>query len=408
MGAGLFFLHSIFRTAQFNSLEKRSFLKLIDKFLAGKANPAEEQMLENYLDNFQQPPVPMPENADWKEKLLVRINNNKERKVGKVVRLRPVIWYGAASLLLFIGAASWWLTRPSAASHEMVYTAKAPAGIQPGSSGAVLTLEDGRTVPLDSATSSSWQVTQSGSQAIGQQGMLVYVEKQSDDELPPTYNTLTTPRGKEFRVRLPDGSTVMLNAASSIRFPTSFRGDERKVYITGEAYFKVAQDASKPFIAVTRDNNEVRVLGTEFNLNAYEDEPLIKTTLLNGRVQVVHTTPDKQSQLILEPGQEAYTINGKVTLVPDANHQSSVAWLNKQFSFDGTDLRSVLRQLSRWYDIDIVYNYSGRPTFSGSVYRSENIEEILKVIAFTSNVTFKWEGRKLIVLPGDEETENIK
>ncbi len=383
-------------------MEKLSFLQLIDKFLAGKAEPEEQQMLENYLNSFQEQQVPMPENADWKEQLLDKINQKKQPRKVKTFYMRPVTWYAAASMLLLIGATTLWLRQSPEVQQKAIYVAKAPADIKPGSTGAVLTLEDGTTVPLDSATSPSWKVAQSGSQAMGQQGMLVYVENESDDDPAPTYNTLTTPRGKEYRIKLSDGSTVVLNAASTIRFPTSFKGVERKVYVTGEAYFKVAGDASKPFIAVTRDNIEVRVLGTEFNLNAYEDEPLIKTTLLKGRVQVMNTTSGRQSQIVLEPGQEAHTIDGKIMLIPDANYQTAIAWLNKQFSYDSAPLKSVLRQLSRWYDIDIEYQYAGNPTFSGSVYRSEDIEEILKIIAFTSNVTFKWEGRKLVVMPGNE------
>ena len=200
------------------------------------------------------------------------------------------------------------------------------------------------------------------------------------------YNTMTTPRGGQYRLTLPDGTQIWLNAASSITYPTAFVGPERKVEITGEVYFEVAKNEKMPFKVKLRDETEIRVLGTHFNVNAYADEPLVRTTLLEGSVMINNS--------VLKPGQ-AYS-NGKVT---EADTEAAVGWKNGVFIFNRDNLTSVMRQLSRWYDVDVEYQGSlASRTFSGKIKRDLGLLDLLDGLKST-DVRFKIEGKKLIVTP---------
>jgi transmembrane sensor len=180
----------------------------------------------------------------------------------------------------------------------------------------------------------------------GQVAYKVIGGKQSD----VLFNTLTTPRGGQFRLALPDGSEVWLNAASSIKYPTAFTGKDRKVEITGEAYFEIAHDASKPF-KVRVNGMEVNVLGTHFNINAYHDEAFVNTTLLQGKVSLTKAG----AVALLRPGQQARVDNTRsISVLNNVDVDQVVAWKNGYFSFEKADLQTVMRQIARWYDVDII------------------------------------------------------
>jgi len=205
---------------------------------------------------------------------------------------------------------------------------------------------------------------------------------------------LSTPRAAQYQLVLPDGSKVWLNAASSIHYPTAFAGKERKVEITGEAYFEVAQDARLPFIVKT-NGMEVKVLGTHFNVNAYEDEAMVRTTLLEGAVLM---TKDAATAL-LQPGEQAQlTKAGDLKLVHNADIAEAVAWKNGLFQLNSADVPAIMRQMARWYDVEIVYE-EGVPDghISGKVPRGMNLSQVLEIFE-VSGVHFKIEGRKIIVL----------
>jgi ferric-dicitrate binding protein FerR (iron transport regulator) len=260
--------------------------------------------------------------------------------------------------------------------------------IAPGSTKAILTLADGSTVALDSTGN---RVISQGGTAIRQQGgQLEYDVRGEHASL--SYNMLVTPRGGQFRITLPDGSKVWLNAASSLRYPTAFINNTRTVEITGEAYFEVAPDAAKPFKVKVNDRTEILVLGTAFNVNAYTDEPTVNTTLLDGAVRINTQT--------LTPGQQAQVNTaGAIKLVNDVDVSETVAWKNGIFSFNNADVRTVMRQIGRWYNIEINYEQAVYTTkFKGKIGRDLNLTDALEVLK-KAGVNFKVEGRTVTVMP---------
>jgi ferric-dicitrate binding protein FerR (iron transport regulator) len=305
-------------------------------------------------------------------------------------------WWAAAAVLLLVGAGIvLWQQRsaPSdTAAVPVVHTIKA------GAAGAVLTLANGQTVVLDSL-GSGVIARENGANVLLKNGQLTYdtmgIISMPDSKDMATYNTMTTPRGRQFQLVLPDGTKVWLNAASSVRYPTAFTGKERKVVITGEAYFEVAADALKPFLVSVDNKTDIQVLGTHFNVNAYKDEPAVKTTLLQGSVRVV---PKGAAPVLLHPDEEC-VLQADGAVVNKVEVETAVAWINGMFYFKSADLQMVLRQIARWYDVDIKYDGKVNARFSGSMYRSENIEELLKIIEFTSNVKCTINQKTITVSP---------
>lgn len=214
------------------------------------------------------------------------------------------------------------------------------------------------------------------------------------------YNTVSTRRGGQFQIVLPDGSKVWLNTVSSLRFPTAFTGTERVVELKGEAYFEVAKNAAMPFVVhvgtVGEKDMDVRVLGTQFNVMAYDNEAEIRTTLLEGAVKVMKGDKSK----VLTPGEQVkLDKQGGLTLDEKADVELAMAWKNGFTSFKSADIRSIMRQVERWYDIDVVYegNVPER-TFSGGISRDANLSELIRLLE-VSKIHFKIEGRKLTVTP---------
>jgi len=269
--------------------------------------------------------------------------------------------------------------------------------IAPGSNKAILTLGNGATIRLDSAGS---QLIQQGDVTVRQTGaQLTYDVQGSNAGL--TYNTLTTPRGGQFRVQLPDGTLVWLNAASSLRYPTAFAGKERTVEISGEAYFEVAAAAGRPFMVKIGETAAVEVLGTSFNVNAYPDETGIHTTLLTGAVRVA--TLHTGAHALLQPGQQAQIAGSQpeagIKIISNANISQIMAWKNGLFNFENAGLQEVMRQLARWYDLQVVYE-NGVPDmyFEGEMSREMSLSQVLAGLQQTG-VRFRIEeGRRLVVL----------
>lgn len=262
----------------------------------------------------------------------------------------------------------------------------------PGINKATLTLADGSSIILDD-TKDGALAQQGGAKVIKIGGKISYHTTNKTSAI--EYNTITTPRGGQYQVELPDGSRVWINAASSLRFPTAFTGKDRRVEINGEAYFEVAKNKSMPFI-VTVGNAEVQVLGTHFNVMAYDDEGTVNTTLLEGSVKFV--SGDKIS--VLKPGQQSQlSKDGQLKLVSNVDVDKIIAWKNGLFVFDNSDLTTVMRQLSRWYDIDVIYRTRTVTTsFIGEVPRVSRLSDVLKVIELTSKLHFDIVGKKVIVM----------
>lgn len=294
----------------------------------------------------------------------------------------------AASIALVLGIGAYlWMS-----SKKTSGPATAAVDIQPGKEGAILTLADGSTVLLDTIQNGVISL-QGGATAKVVNGTLFY--EGSGNEV--VYNIMSIPKGRQFHITLPDGTQVWLNSASSIRYPTAFIGDERRVEITGEAYFEVARNKKKPFRVSVNNKAELEVLGTHFNVNAYDDEQNIAATLLEGSVAVASS----DHSVVLKPGQQAQvTKDMKNDInVANADVDKVMAWKNGLFNFEDASLEQVMRQLSRWYDIEVIYE-KGIPEiyFVGEMGRNMPLIDVLASLE-TTGVRFRLEGRKLIVLP---------
>ena len=307
----------------------------------------------------------------------------------------------AAAIIILIGISAFFFSRST--KNELVKTESLKEvndDIQPGGNKAILTLANGSQIVLDSAANG--KVAQQGNTEVMKlaNGQLVY-KGSGDHANEVLYNSVVTPRGGQYNLTLPDGSRVWLNAVSSIRFPTAFIEKERTIEITGEAYFEIAKDRSRPFRVLVRPVSgngvmEVAVLGTHFNINAYQDEPVIKTTLLEGSVKVSHGT----GHTIIKPGQQTQlNNNGVIKVMQDADVAEAVAWKDGRFEFNDTELKTIMRQVMRWYDVDVEYQ-NGMPDryFTADISRNKTLSGVLTILKL-SDVDFKLEGRKLTVTP---------
>lgn len=296
-------------------------------------------------------------------------------------------WAAAAAVLVLMGTGVYFATRQP--SQEVVV--KVQQNIAPGKSGAVLTLADGSQVVLDSIKNGVVAL-QNGSKALLKNGQLFY-EGETDGIV--AYNTMSTPKGRQFQLQLPDGTQVWMNAASSIRYPTTFNGKERKVEVTGEVYFEIVKNEQMPFRVKAGNKADIEVLGTHFNVNAYDDEESLNATLLEGAIRVTKGT----DKVILKPGQQA-RVEEHIKVIPDADIDKVMAWKNGFFNFENANLQEVMRQLQRWYDIEVVYE-KGVPDmeFVGKMSKNINLADLLTILEKT-NVHFRLEeGRRLIVEP---------
>jgi transmembrane sensor len=295
----------------------------------------------------------------------------------------------AAVLLLLAGSAYFFLQHK--APEKAIVTIE-HTDVTPGVNKAVLTLSDGSTVTLDSAGN---QVISQGHTTIRKQnGQLLYAAEGTGAGV--HYNKLTTPRGGQFKLVLPDGTKVWLNSASTLRYPTTFTGEQRSVELEGQGYFEVAKNAAQPF-RVMVGKMEVQVLGTDFDVMAYPDETTVNTTLLAGSVQV----KEGSALELLQPGQQAVLDNqGHAITVKTADIKKVTAWKNGLFVFNNMALPAILREVARWYDVDIVY--AAKPSeelYGGGIGRNLNLSGVLSLLEGNGYNHFRIEGRKVIVLP---------
>ena len=259
-----------------------------------------------------------------------------------------------------------------------------------------MTLADGSVVILDDV--SNGHITQQGKVNIEKlkEGELQY--RTSDETGVLAYNAISTPRGGKFQITLSDGSRVWLNAASSLRFPVHFVGGERRVELKGEGYFEVAKDKSRPFIVDVAGKEEVEVLGTHFNINSYSDEASVNTTLLEGSVSI-KVNGSKEPKLLV-PGQQFMLFNsGKSKIHEDANLEETIAWKEGKFHFgESMDLEQVMRQIGRWYDVDIEYEgeISGIH-LGGTISRNVSASKVFEMLEMTGVAKFRIDGRKVTV-----------
>ncbi len=336
----------------------------------------------------------------WEAKMQKLIDatatTDKQTKIRKINKRKVYGWSAAAFIFLLVGSSVYFLRHSE--SREIVISAssehKKNNGLVPGGNKAILTLANGSSILLDSVTNGM----------ISRQGKTLVVKSDSNRVTykpggakagDVVYNTLRTPRGGKYQITLPDGTKVWLNAASSLRFPTAFPGRKRLVAVTGEAYFEVAENAEKPFV-VSVNGMKVKVLGTHFNIKAYDDEPVIKTTLLEGAVMIEKGT----ETLRLSPGQQV-TLNkkGRMLLIKDADISKAIAWKDNLFWFKNNTIQEVMRQIARWYDADVVIKGNIPQHFTGSISQNVDVHRVFSILQETGNIHFEVKGHQIIVTP---------
>ncbi|HWW38024.1 FecR family protein [Pedobacter sp.] len=304
----------------------------------------------------------------------------------------------AASLLTVLSAALFfYYTKNNAPVYHQISRSQISNDIKPGGNKAVLTLGDGTKVDLNNVHAGGVVANQAGIRIVkNKDGQLVYnVVSNKAPNTAGLYNTIQTPLGGQYQVNLPDGSRVWLNAASSLRYPVNFDGNERSVELTGEGYFEVAKNKEKPFKVQTK-NQVVEVLGTHFNINSYEEEDHTKTSLLEGSVSVRSLINKKT--IVLIPGQQAQ-LNDYTMHVKEVDVNEVASWKDGYFVFNNESAATVMRKIARWYNLEVIYeNNIGNIDFAGSVARYQNVSEIIKTLELTGLVHFKLEGRKLTVI----------
>lgn len=390
---------------------------LINKYLGNTSSADEEAELMQWYHTTNQHPVEWPishqgEPEEIKARMLgqlkAAIRSNSTQNVIPIYRKRS--WQIAASLLILLGAGAWFvLNKPSTNNTEPIVTAEAKTTpILPGGNKATLTLADGTTIVLDTAGNTT--LAQQGATKIIKlnNGELAYKDaSQKGTTASGLYNTIRTPNGGQYQVILPDGTRAWLNAASVLRFPITFTGNERKVQLSGEAYFDVAKNSDMPFRVITENeqNHElgrVEVLGTEFNVNAYNDEPTVKTTLVEGKVKVSIADSSLRPVILTHGMQSSFAQEqqrGRNIMVREVDTDDVTAWKNGLFNFNNADIKTVMRQLARWYDVEVVYEGSlPNEKFEGEIPRNSTLSEVFKILELSA-VHFKVEGRKVTVMP---------
>jgi ferric-dicitrate binding protein FerR (iron transport regulator) len=313
-------------------------------------------------------------------------------------RFRRMVWLRAAAAIFVVclsGSALYYHLQHTGKGQDGATITRPPIAIIPGGNKATLTLAGGRIIVLDS-THGGEIGRQGGTQVIKlDSGSIAYHETQETGGS-VQYNTITTPRGGQYQVILPDGTHVWLNSASSLYFPTSFRGPQRSVTLSGEGYFEVAKNRQMPFV-VKVGEMEINVLGTRFNVMAYDDEESIQTTLVQGSIKVNAA----QQDILVPPGQQAVLPHntGRLHIAP-ANVDETIAWTKGRFFFEDRPIASIMRQVARWYDVDIVYKDSiPGVALSGMVSRRADAEGLLKILEATKRVRFTTSGRQITVMP---------
>ena len=316
----------------------------------------------------------------------------------KVIRIWPRVAV-AASITVMLGTGIFYFTKTK---EQIPQVAEKPQEIAPGGNRGILTLSNGKQIVLADISAKD-TIAKEGEEdevtiKMGANGVITYiinpntVASKADANL---FNTLSTPTGGQYNIVLADGTKVYLNAVSSIKYPTQFNGDQRIVELDGEAYFEVAKNKNKPFIVKSGDQ-DIEVLGTHFNVHAYDNESVVKTTLLEGSVAVNY----KNQKAILKPGQQSNVSDkfNKIT-IKQVDTEAAIAWKNGRFKFDNADLKTVMRQLERWYGIKVEYRGDVSDVrFNGGTFMNKNLSEVLKVLEL-SNIKFKVEGKTIIVYP---------
>jgi transmembrane sensor len=382
--------------------------KLLRAYLQGTTTPEQEALLESWYLETAQAQSAMPGDPDYpaiEARILQPLRAEQMTPTKIPCHPDPIIptatkspirlWrIAAAAVVIILSVASLYIPR-KIATPTVAQTQPPKNDLLPAATRAHLTLLDGQTITLDS--SHNGPLAKQGVSTISENaGQLTYSSIQPDRSVGPqatAYNTLTTSPGEHYSLLLADGTKVWLNAASSITYPVAFTGSERKVRITGEVYFEIIHNAKQPFKIFVK-NQLVEDIGTHLNINAYDDEAAINTTLLEGSIKISKGS----ASTILSPGQEAALRPGANAFeLKNADADKAIAWRNGYFYFDRADIKTVMRELARWYNVQLVYQ--GAPpkrTFKGKVYRNINASEALRILTYFG-AHFQIEGKTITV-----------
>ncbi|MBN9381844.1 MAG: FecR domain-containing protein [Chitinophagaceae bacterium] len=393
-------------------MNKSLFTELLDQYLAGTISPEGKAQLKKLLDSpaYLDELKSLMEESFHNDAFLSEedprikeiIQQNLQQKIAettilsnrpsKLLNLRRLMV--AAAVLGIIGiSALLFIFHPPARHKEVAAVSKRSDVAPPKSSAATITLADGSRIALDSLTNGIIASQRNVNVIKLSDGQIAYKGNSSET----VYNTLFNPRGSTVvTLTLSDGTKVWLNNESSLRYPVAFVGKEREVEITGEAYFEVFHDRSKPF-TVAINGAKVEVLGTHFNINSYPDAASINTTLLEGSIKVSRNGTAR----LIKPGDQAQVYqNGAIDIKSNVDLKDVMAWKNGYFHFDGVSTETIMKQISRWYDVDIVYVGDVKnELFAGSLPRSANVSEVLSLLEMTKTVRFSLEEKKIVVKP---------
>jgi ferric-dicitrate binding protein FerR (iron transport regulator) len=302
----------------------------------------------------------------------------------------------AAAVVLMVGVSLYFAGRRLSPPPVMVANSDLhrPENRHAGSNKAILTLADGSNIALDSTTAATL-TSQGGTRVSNLPGGILAYNAENMAAAKVAYNTVATPKGGQYQVMLPDGSKVWLNAASSLHFPTVFTGTERVVTLTGEAYFEIAANELKPFRVIAH-GTEIKVLGTHFNVNSYPDEGTVNTTLLQGSVMV----ESNGKSALLKPSQQAQA-GEKIKVLDNVDTEMLMAWKSGRFSYNNTALETIMRQVSRWYDVEVVFEEKITDTYSMDIGRDVPLEKLFRYLERSGGVHFSIQGRKITVTRQD-------
>jgi len=375
-------------------MQKSEAEQLFKKFKNGSCDERELNAIRYWLYYFRSEPVAKysPEHLEQiSDEIWAKLEPNLHERKPHVISLKAKIAAAAAIVLLALGGIYFVQNKaPLSGQVESVYT----NDIDPGNDKAYLILADGKKISLDQLQPE--EISQPGVEISRSADGVVIYKTSADQAATDEKNTLETPNGGRFSIILPDGTKAWLNAASTLTYPLSFKNKkERIVTLSGEGYFEVAHDKLHPFL-VRSQRQTVQVLGTHFNIQAYSNEKHIRTTLLSGSIRV---SGSMHSPKILKPGEQADFDNNAIT-VSQVDTEQANAWINDDFVFNGEDLHTVMRQVARWYDVEVVYDGEQDNTaFYSTISRKKKLSEILKALTMNQGVHFKLEGRRLTVMP---------
>lgn len=395
--------------------------KLLEKYKAGQCSDKEKALIESwYLDLQPQNQEPSPADIkNTREEVWAALLAKSGKKTIGTSGFMPIIKIAGWAALMLLTVSLGYYFQDDLTSVQPGKTVQIQ-DVVPGGNKAFLTLADGRKISLTDAENGDLVKQEGLTIKKTAEGELVYTVAETaghgDVASLNSFNTIETPKGGKYQINLPDGTRVWLNSASSLRYPTRFKENSRIVELSGEAYFEVAKMMAKdgnvnrrserrmPFI-VKNNRQEVEVLGTHFNVNSYEDEGEVKTTLLEGKVKVRSDQTQSsgiRNEVILKPGEQSQ-LGSNLLNVRRVDVESVLAWKNGDFLFEDEDLKSIMRKVSRWYDVEVVYKGSfDNLRFGGLISRSKHISSVLGIMESTGRIHFVIEGKKVTVLHNNE------